>query len=98
MCIIMALRGKPVLTKPFGCVGSNIYMCCCWSCRCLCLVAVLSQGIAQGAHHDCESFILIQMLYLVGVLLMTFDLLTCGRSQGNGFLPVYILSTFCYNQ
>ena len=58
--------------------------------RCLCVVAVLSQGIAQGAHHHCESFILIQILYIVGVLLMTFDLLTCGHSQGNGCSPGYI--------
>ena len=58
--------------------------------RCLCVVAVLSQGIPQGAHHHCESFILIQILYIVGVLLMTFDLLTCGHSQGNGCSPGYI--------
>ena len=83
MCIFMALRGKPVLIKPFGCVYytltpcSNICMCCCWS-----GVSVLSQG-SLGAHHHCESFILIQILYLVGVLLMTFDLQTCGHSQGS---------------
>ena len=57
-----------------------------------CLVAVLSQSsyIAQGTYHHCGSFILIHILYLVGVLLMTFDLQTCGHSQANGFPPVYI--------
>ena len=52
----------------------------------LCLVAMFF----QGANYHCEPFISIQILYLVGVLLMTFDLLTCGHSQGNGCPPVYI--------
>ena len=46
----------------------------------------------MGGKYHCEwllFFILIQVLYLVGVLLMTFDLLTCAHSQGSGFLPVY---------
>ena len=45
-----------------------------------------------GGKYHCELllfFILIQVLYLVGVLLMTFDLLTCAYSQGSGFLLVY---------
>ena len=48
--------------------------------------------VSQGEGYQCELFlfILIQVLYLVGVLLMTFDLLTSGHSQGNGFPPVYI--------
>ena len=38
---------------------------------------------------DALLFILVQVLYLVGLLLMTFDLTTCGQSQqGSGFLPV----------
>ena len=32
-----------------------------------------------------------QVLYLVGILLMTFDLLTCGHSkEGNDFSSAYI--------
>ena len=38
-------------------------------------------------------FILIQILYLVGVLLMTFDLLTCGQlQQGNHLKITEVLS------
>ena len=32
-----------------------------------------------------------QVLYLVGILLMTFDLLTCTHSQGNCPLIYYVL-------
>ena len=36
-----------------------------------------------------SSLYLVQVLYLVGVLLMTFDLTTCGLSQeGSGCHPV----------
>ena len=48
---------------------------------------VVSQG--EGYHCELFLFILVQVLYLVGVLLMTFDLRTCAQSQqGSGFLPV----------
>ena len=47
---------------------------------------VVSQG--EGYHCELFLFILVQVLYLVGVLLMTFDLTTCAQSQqGSGFLP-----------
>ena len=42
----------------------------------------------------CFSLYLVQILYLVGVLLMTSDLLTCGHSQQcSGFLPVVSAAT-----
>ena len=37
------------------------------------------------------GLILMQVLYLVGILLMTFDLLTCGHSkEGNAQKEIYV--------
>ena len=95
----MALRGKPVLTShtPISVPaltslpvawpdGDSIFV----SVFVRCLHPFGScglSGLSQGGGYHCELFlfILVQVLYLVGVLLMTFDLLTCGQSQGSGF-------------